>query len=129
MPASLFGERFLSYREPAWHRLGLVLDEPITALKAFRKMGPYEVKLIPLSAVGMTDVEIPHRAIVRTGTNDDPNNRVFGIVSEDYVLIQPKEFCEIWDEHVAEPIETIGALQQGETLFISTKLPSFDVNG
>ncbi len=129
MPASLFGERFLSYREPAWHRLGLVLDEPITALKAFRRMGPYEVKLVPLSASNGVDVEIPHKAIVRSPTNDDPQNRMFGIVSEDYVLIQPKEFCEIWDEHVAEPIETIGALQQGETLFISTKLPSFDVKG
>lgn len=129
MPASLFGERFLNHRKPAWHRLGLVLEEPISALQAFRKMGAYEVNLVDLYTPDDVNVEVPYQAIVRSPTADDPHSRMFGIVGEDYVLIRPKEFCRIWDEHVGEPIETIGALQDGQTLFISTKLPSFDVGG
>lgn len=133
MPASIFGNRFVDNREPAWHRLGLVIADPLSAVAAFKRMGKYEVDLSPIviPAHGSRTGEIPmhQNAIIRSPTPDDPEHRVFGAVSEDYVLIQPNEFCRIWDEHVGEPIETIGALGRGETLFISTKLPSFDVRG
>lgn len=133
MAANIFGNRFVDNREPAWHRLGLVITEPLSAVAAFKRMGQYEVDLSPIviPAHGSREGEIlmHQNAIVRSPTEDDPTHRVFGTVSEDYVLIQPIEFCQIWDEHVGEPIETIGALGLGETLFLSTKLPSFDVKG
>lgn len=125
---NLFGSRFVSHREPAWHGLGLVLPEPIGAAEAFQRMGPYEVELVGLR--GNTPVgSLPYKLIVRDPTPDDPQHRHFGIVSRDYVLVRPKEFCQIWDEHVAQPVETIGSLGHGETLFVSMRLPTFDIQG
>ena len=39
MPATLFGERFIGRREPAWHRLGEVFpaDEKMTASEAMQR--------------------------------------------------------------------------------------------
>lgn len=134
MPANIFGNRFVDNREPAWHRLGQVITEPLSAVAAFESMGGYQVNLVPLALKETDDftppeIEVPHKAILRSPTEDDPEHRIFGLVSEGYVLITPWHFCQIWDEHVGEAIETIGALQRGETIFISTKLPSFDVRG
>lgn len=36
MTANLFGERFLGNREPAWHGLGMVFTESLTAVEAIR---------------------------------------------------------------------------------------------
>ena len=43
MAHNIFGERFLGQRKPAWHQLGLVVDEPIGAVKALERIGTYEV--------------------------------------------------------------------------------------
>lgn len=128
MPHDLFGERFVSHREPAWHSLGLVVEEPVSAAAAFQQMGPYDVFLADLKVEGVT-VEIGQRAIVRSPVPDDPEHRVFGMVGPDYGLISPEQFCSIWDEHVGQPVETIGVLGKGETMFISTKMPAFGVRG
>lgn len=127
-PASVFGSRFLSHREPAWHKLGLVVEEPESAASAFQMMGPYEVELVKVR--GNTPIgPLPYKVIVRKPTADDPQYRTFGLVGMDYTLIRPEEFVQIWDEHVAEAVETIGALGHGETMFISTKMPSYEVAG
>ncbi len=128
MAASIFGERFLSYREPAWHQLGLVVAEKMSAAEAFKKMGAYRVGLEPL-VIPKSNIEVPHQAIVRYPTDDDPETRVFGIVGADYSLISGWDFCKLWDENVKTHVETIGALQNGKTMFISTKLPNFKVKG
>ncbi len=41
MAHNLFGERFVSARVPAWHQLGLVLEEPVSATQAWNLAGPY----------------------------------------------------------------------------------------
>ena len=128
MSASVFGSRFLSHREPAWHKLGLVVDEPLSAQEAFQRMGPYEVELVKVR--GNTPIgPLPYKVIVRKPTTDDPQHRTFGLVGLDYTLIRPEEFVQIWDDQVNEHVETIGALGHGETMFISTKMPSYDVAG
>jgi phage/plasmid-like protein (TIGR03299 family) len=127
---NLFGSRFVSHREPAWHALGLVLEEELGAAEAFGRMGPYDVFTAAVGAkVRKEYLALPNRVIVRSPTADDPRYRTFGLVGPDYALITPQEVCQIWDEHVARPVETIGALGQGETLFISTRLPAFSVLG
>lgn len=126
MSHNLFGERFGDQRQPAWHELGQVFGEPISATKAYKRLGPYEVRLADLNAEG---VKLDQRAILRNPTTDDPETRVFGIVGKDYHLVTPDDFVTIWDERVGRPIETIGALGQGETFFISTVLPSLNVRG
>lgn len=131
MSHEIFGNRFLSYRQPAWHGLGLVVNEPVGARAAYTKLGPYEVQLADLVArVDGTEVPVPeHKAVLRSATQDDPRPRVFGVVRGEYTLITPTELADIWDEFVCRPVETIAALQHGAVMFISTKLPSFSVRG
>jgi phage/plasmid-like protein (TIGR03299 family) len=126
MAHNLFGERFGDAREPAWHKLGKVFDEKVTATAAYKRLGRYEVELIPAMA---GDTPIGKNAILRRPTTDDPETRVFGIVGEDYSLVTPDDVCSIFDEQVGVPIETIGALGYGETFFVSTQLPTLDVKG
>lgn len=130
MSHNLFGDRFGDARKPAWHDLGQVFEEELSASKALKKIGGYEVRLEPcLVETGDEIIEIGKNAIVRYPTVDDPEMRFFGIVGEDYSLITPQDVCDIYDEQVGKPIETIGALGYGETFFLSTYLPTLDVKG
>lgn len=126
MSHNLFGERFGDARQPAWHQLGRVFTRAISAVKALKEIGSYEVRL---SAAYADGIELGKNAILRGPTTDDPETRVFGIVSEDYHLITPEDVCTIYDERVGKPVETIGALGAGETFFLSTQLPTLDVKG
>jgi phage/plasmid-like protein (TIGR03299 family) len=127
MAHNLFGERFYSMRKPAWHGLGLVLDTEIGAADAFDRIGAYDVHLEDLQTAG--GIPIPQKAIVRDRTSDDDQLQVFGVVGPDYNLVSPRDVVSLWDSAVKQPVETIGALGSGETLFVSTKLPTLDVNG
>lgn len=123
---NIFGDRFGDARKPAWHHLGTVFDKAMSAVQALRKIGNYNVRLAKATADG---VDLHRSAILRDPTTDDPEVRVFGIVSDDYHLITPEDVCAIFDEQVAQPIETIGVLGYGETFFLSTYLPTLDVKG
>ena len=126
MAHNLFGDRFGDARKPAWHDLGQVFGEKISAMKAYKKLGTYEVRLAPVFADG---IPLNRNAILRNPTTDDPETRVFGVVGTDYTLLTPEDVCTIFDERVGQPIETIGALGYGETFFLSTQLPTLDVKG
>lgn len=126
MSHNLFGDRFGDARQPAWHHLGQVFAEKVSATAALKKIGKYEVRLVPAEAGG---ISLERNAILRNPTTDDPETRVFGIVGTDYTLLTPQDVCSIYDEHVGQPIETIGALGLGETFFLSTQLPTLDVKG
>lgn len=123
---NLFGDRFADNREPAWHGLGQVFEDEVSAVEAFKRIGSYEVRLSPAIADG---ISLEKNAILRNPTTEDPETRVFGIVGDDYTLITPEDVCVIFDEHVARPVETIGALGMGETFFLSTFLPTLSVKG
>ena len=126
MAHNLFGERFADARQPAWHSLGLVLEEEVSASEAYKRIGKYHIDLVPAFA---GDIDLNRNAIIRRPVKDDPEPRCFGIVGKDYQVITPDDLCSIWDEHVSQPIETIGALGYGETFFLSTYLPTLDVAG
>jgi hypothetical protein len=123
---NLFGDRFGDAREPAWHKLGQVFEKVMSAKEAYKQIGPIKVRLAKAIADG---VDVHKNAILRDPTIDDPETRVFGVVGEDYALITPDDVCDIFDEHVAQPIETIGLLGLGETFFLSASLPTLDVKG
>lgn len=126
MGHNLFNERFGDARRPAWHHLGQVFTKKISAKAAYKKLGEYSVRLEPAMASG---IDLKRQAILRDPTADDPEVRVFGVVGNEYNLITPQDVCDIYDEHIAKPIETIGALGKGETFFLSTYLPTLDVKG
>jgi len=128
MAHELFGERFFGkQRKPAWHGLGTVMDEPMTAVQAFERMGPYEIHAERVYRKNGSTV--PAQVIIREATTKDEAEAVIGVVGPDFMPVGPRTTCEVYDEKVAKPVETIGALRNGETLFISTKLPTIDVKG
>lgn len=112
----------MSHRQPAWHGLGTVFEEPMTAVEAVAKAGlDYKVSLIPLvvDAYGVK-LESDRAAIVREPTADDPKPVVFGYAGKDYTILQNTEIAQILDPLTKEwPVETVGALGQGEKIFIS----------
>lgn len=124
---NIFGERFFSERR-AWHDHGPTIDKPMKAVDAWHQLTPFVVTLESLRAQGL-DLQIPHRAIVRHPVPDDPGYRTLGIVGNEYVLIEPERFCEIFDEAVGVDINTLFALGKGETFVVTVRLPGMDVKG
>lgn len=127
MAHALFGDRFFSYRKTAWHNLGLVLDEQLTATEAFERIGAYDVHKERMFTSTGIDTQLD--AIVRDATADDPTPRVLGTVSPSYTLITPRDFVTNWDRAVTHHVETIGVLDEGANMFVTVPLPTIDVNG
>lgn len=129
MAHNIFNERFYSLRNPAWHGLGKVGEQEQTATDIFNGMNPYIITLEPVFAeVDGNTLQLPNQVITRHPLPDDPSYRSFGIVGMDYTIIDPLRTCEIYDESTQRPVETLGVLGQGESLFITTRLPSFVVS-
>ncbi len=124
MAHEIYNEKFLSYRVPAWHKLGQVIEEQIGAEEAARRIRMPHISTEPvLTASGLpTD----HKAII--GTLDE-GRQVFSVVHTDYREITHFDFIKGWDRNVTRYIETIGVLRGGAGIFLSTKLPSFTVKG
>ena len=137
MAHEVFNNKFYSHRQPAWHGLGLVLDEPLKAVEAFERVGVYNVEMQPLQTAD--GLAAPAQAIVRLGdplqdaTVDGVDTKdpdlVLGVVGPEYKLIQPMRACEIWDEVVQRTVETLGVLREGKVMFMTTQLPTASVKG
>lgn len=121
MAHNIYQEKFVSYKEPAWHQLGHVCEEPLSAMEAYLLAKPFTVDKQALQTVG--GLPVSHMAIVRD------NQEILGIVGKDYGLITPASFVEQWDQKVGAPIETYGVLGNGDTVFVTTKLPNYEVKG
>jgi len=138
MSHELFGERFIGYRQPAWHGLGQVTDVRLGALEAIEAAGAdYMVHKVPLVArPGEIDGQSPEVpipdifAIMREPTPDDPNWATFGTAGPDYTILQNTDIASII-EPLAElwPVETVGVLKAGRTVFITLDAGSDDVRG
>ncbi|WP_200979778.1 DUF932 domain-containing protein [Echinicola sp. 20G] len=127
---------FFSVKQPAWHKLGKVVEDYPTSAEAIHYAGlDYEVIKSPLFtkcgdlSVGTNGLENTqtaiqvnsHFATMRTDTN-----KVFGIVGKDYGIVQNKDAFSFFDAIVKEEkgvkFETAGALGDGERVFITAKL-------
>jgi hypothetical protein len=130
MTANVFGNRFYGHRDPAWHSLGFVTQEGITATEAYRRMGgSYYFELRPTYTTLNGIESVIGLSIVRSPVPDDATERCFGIATEDYKILQPERICEIFDESVNQPVETMGMLGKGERTFLTWKIPSIDIKG
>lgn len=120
--------KFVTLRQPAWHGLGLVTNTELSAMEAFRKIGEVVIRTEPV--VTASGLPTDHKAIIsETVENNTVQTNVVSVVSADYNEITHADFCNAWDNATARYIETLGILGKGETLFITTKLPTFDVKG
>ena len=128
MSANLFGSRFFGHRKPAWHGLGVVSDKDMTAVEAMSAIGGYWIEQRPVTVMlNNEQTETGDYAIVRSQTFDDNQEMVFGYTTEHYKIIQPLRICELFDENVSQPVETLGMLQQGQKLFLTWGLEPFNV--
>jgi hypothetical protein len=126
---NIFGNRFYGYREGGWHKKGIVSPDATGAQDAWSRLIPYSFEkrqaTITLNGV-VTEVA---QAIVRTPVPDDPIERLVGLGSDVYQIVQPQIICEAYDRVTKRPVETIGALDEGKIFFLTTELPEYDVKG
>jgi hypothetical protein len=138
MAHEILGQRFLGRSKPAWHELGTVFPEEmeISASEAVEKVaGDIKIEVRPLKyTIFDGSRECPydsgHRAVVRLATNDDPEPRVFGVVSGDWVHADYVSLARRLDALSKEyKVETAGLLKQGSLCFLSMRGVGFDVAG
>lgn len=124
MSANIYKDKFITYRQPAWHNIGTIIDEQISASEAASRI---KLPIITTeSVVTLSGLPTSHKAII--GQNDE-GKQVFNVVSNQYHEVTHHQFVELWDRVVKSHIDTIGLLGSGETLFIVAQLPKFDVKG
>lgn len=136
MSHEIFGERFYAARQPAWHGLGLVTEEPLGAPAALEAIGgDYKFSLRPLSyptdfAGSPAWIETEFRAIVRDATDDDPEDRIFGAVKGDYEIVQNGAIASILEPITSQwPVETIGVLRDGRDIFFALDAGEMEIGG
>jgi len=128
---------FVSVKEPAWHAKGIIVDKAMTTKEAIELAGlDYKVRKGQLIArlcddngVVQNDITITNKfATYRADTND-----IFGLVTDRYEVVQNTEGFVFFDSIVGEGkaiFETAGVLGNGETIFVTAKLPGhIRING
>ena len=132
MTHNLFGDRFLGARQPAWHGLGNVFMDPISATEAVTKANmDYKVVKTPLTSVfNNVVVDSGKVGIWREPTTDDPTYRYFGIASAEYNILQNMEVAEVINPLTDTwAVETIGAIDQGKTFFMTLYAGEAEIHG
>lgn len=128
MTAGVFENKCVVVRTPAWHRLGYVAPEPITARAGIAHMGG--LPLIDKRRLQWPDgTPSPWFGLGRVG----PDGRMaegFAAVSADYRMITLDEFVAAWEVGTGNAlIDTMAVLNGGKIMFITTPLPECDILG
>ena len=128
MPASIFGDRFIGFKEPAWHGLGKVFTDrenlSVTDAIAMANVN-FEIHKVPNYARipvgdGFLNVETSSFSVVREPTNDSPEWTVLSTVGRDWTPIQISDLAKMLDPLTKQyGVETVGAIGQGEKVFIT----------
>ncbi len=120
---------FYSLKEPGWHKLGNVVERPVTDDEALRLAGlDWEAELVPLCRQDMVPIE-SHMAIVRSD-----NKHGLGVVGRNYCPLQNREMFK-WLrglETIGDVvIETAGSIGLGETVWALGRVKDlrFDIKG
>jgi phage/plasmid-like protein (TIGR03299 family) len=132
MSDNIFGERFMSVRQPAWHGLGTVIQKAVKPSLAVKKFHlDYEVGTYPMVAiVGKKQVKTDKVAIMRSPTAEDKQWRLFGTAGGKYEIVQNKDLANIMDTiHEVWGLETMGAIDLGKTIFMTFKTGDQDIEG
>lgn len=114
--------------EPAWHRLGTVLNRPATAQEAIHAAGlDWTVIKQPLFAGKAEHHPVTdYYSVVRGDDWAQKKATVLGIVHAGYTPLQNREAFSFFDPIVGESAavyHTAGALGNGERVWILAKLP------
>jgi len=108
----------------AWHGLGIEIEEGLSAVDGFRRVGlDWTTSLAPLTATMPDGTTIDVRGKAAQIRNDTLG--VLGVVADDYPSVENMELAEFGDSLRGEglKLETAGSLRDGKTVFALLKLP------
>lgn len=120
------GKYSFASTQTAWHGLGQIVKEAMTAKQAIELAGlGYTVEKGDVyTYIGESQILVPDKyATYRNDTKD-----VFGIVGSRYEIVQNTDAFGFFDEIVGAGqaiYETAGALGKGEKIFITAKMPDY----
>ena len=113
---------FASLREPAWHGLGTVIDEPVTTseMLSLAHLSGWNVRVEELALPGRSHRD--YFATVRTNPFDGETD-VLGVVGERYKVLQNEELFQFGDNLLdGGQWETAGSIKNGTVVFGSLAL-------
>lgn len=122
---------FVSFQQPAWHGLGVVLTEELTADNILKEGGlDYNVEKLPnIHRIPTGDPENPYKEIVSEKSfftyRTDTNNVLGQNMGKNYTVYQNIEQVALVDEMVQSgkvKIETAGAIDEGRKTFICLRM-------
>ena len=120
-----------SYKIPMWHNLAEPSQVEKTAIEILDNNfnGGFELILRPVTVLLNDEFnETGDFALIRSKTaKADSKELLFGYCSERYKPLQPREICQVFDLKVKKPAESAGFIFEGKEMFISWKMPSFEV--
>ncbi|MBV9986039.1 MAG: DUF945 domain-containing protein [Chitinophagaceae bacterium] len=130
---------FFSVKEKPWHGLGKIVSDYPTSKEALVFAGlDYTVEKRPMftydnenqaaneaTGIKIPEIQVPdYYATIRTD-----NETVLGVVGKDYEVVQNIDAFSFFDSIVGSGdgilYETAGALNKGERIFITAKLPGY----
>ena len=118
MPANV--ETMFYTRVAPWHGLGVCVENALNSAEALKASG-LDWNVIQQPIMTEDSVPIPgYKANIR-----DTDNRVLGVVSDRYRVVQNSEAFAFTDALLGEGVkyETAGSLQDGKKIWLLAKLP------
>lgn len=124
---------FASARLTAWHQLGQITEDCMTAEEIMSKawLGGWEVRKIPLRGIesndkGITKIDCPDKWMTVRTNPQTGATEYLGIVGDDYATVQNEQVAEMLNLLVDESgahFETAGSMRKGKSVFVTMKLP------
>lgn len=113
-------ESLMYVREKPWHGLGTIVEEAPTSKDAIR-LAQLDWTVQPKPIYTEDNILIPnHKANIR-----DIDNKVLGIVTDRYKIVQNSEAFDFTDSLIGEDCryETAGSLCGGKKIFLLARMP------
>lgn len=125
-------------RQQAWHKLGRVIEEDLTAVEASDKYGlSYPVNSWPVYAKNpitgeFTLIELHQANVRQIETPDGDITRILGVTSDSYQVCQNRQLAELTDA-IADSgkvvIESCGTLRGGKLVWFLARGESYNLGG
>lgn len=131
-------DNVLLRKQSAWHGLGQIVEDDLTAVEACEKSGiDWEVQGMPTYWKNPVTGEFheinSHRANVRTIETPEGNvHKFLGMVGSGYEICQNRElaeFCDALSQTGEVVTETCGTLRDGKNVWFLCKADSYDFGG
>lgn len=130
MAHNIFSKCVYSFARPMWHGLTKPSEVEMSAVGVLDNQfaGGFPVHLRPVTVeLNGEAKETGDFAIVRGSSTIEPDEAIFGYCTNRYQPLQPRAVAETFDDYLNLPVETMAFLGNGNDMFISWKMPTFEV--